>query len=635
MGVELISILIAILAVRLVLAGVNRRNTSHKKRQTSLMKTAHIIQKGRLPLCLFMACCVGTWATALAQETSEIAAAAEIRSVEVDEPGGQILSFRHLADSTDVQMRGSRIEPSASIRMKVESRPGFVEIDINRGNIRGLQPARRFGEDYLTYVLWAVSVDGKASNLGEITFRSGNPVSINVTTPIQTFWLLVTAEPDFAVNDPSPVVVLYSVGQTRSNNQALHIEGNLLYYTHYTEYSTAPAAVDRATPNELQQARKAVELATKAGILGLPTPEEEEPLPDELHIRATLEQARGYLQQAEDAYRGQGSGREAIQFARTAANIAENARALALGAVGGINLRQLERELANVQQNLTDRALELANLEEESARQSAQLTAHIQELEGALQQGEEALQQESLARNELSARAERAEADLAGLDQEMRSLRQQFLDLQDLNVQLREDQENICSELRTQLASLGQLTQQGGSMVLTLASDILFDFNSSELRPVARESLAKLTVIQMLLFPGAGVRYEGHTDRVGDDNYNQWLSEQRALGVYLYFLDETLNQPPLNESREDAEKQRQIVRELLATDYASSLAGAMREELLAQLHGAVVGKGETELVENTEAASERNRRVVLLFPPTLMGQVTSLCEGSPAQFQDD
>ena len=73
------------------------------------------------------------------------------------------------------------------------------------------------------------------------------------------------------MNDPSPVVVLYSVGQAGSNNQALHIEGDLLYYTHYTEYSTAPAVVDRATPNELQQARKAVELASKAGILGLPT----------------------------------------------------------------------------------------------------------------------------------------------------------------------------------------------------------------------------------------------------------------------------------------------------------------------------------------------------------------------------
>ena len=217
----------------------------------------------------------------------------------------------------------------------------------------------------------------------------------------------------------------------------------------------------------------------------------------------------------------------------------------------------------------------------------------------------------------------------------MDSLRQQLLALQDLNVKLGEDREKICNELRTQLASLGQLTQQGGSMVLTLASDILFDFNSFELRPSARESLAKLTVIRMLLFPGARVRYEGHTDRVGDDDYNQWLSEQRALGVYLYFLDEALKQLPAYESQEDVDKQQQIVRKLLAIDYASSLRGTTREELFAQRNGTVVGKGETEPVEDTEAASERNRRVVLLFPPAPMGQVTSLCEGPSTQSQDD
>ena len=603
MSVELISVLIAVLAVGVTLAGVT--------------------QKSRLLICLFMGC-VGTWAPSLAQATQKVAAAAEIRSVEVDEPGGQILSFRHLAASTVVQMRGTRIEPTASIKMKVESRRGFVEIDINRGDIKRLPPARRFGEDYLTYVLWAVSVDGKASNLGEITFQSGQPVSINVTTPIQTFWLLVTAEPDFAVNDPSPVVVLYSIGQAGSQSQALHVPGKLLYYTYYTQYSTNPAAVDRVTPNELQQARKAIELASKAGILGLPTPEGEDPLPGELRIRATLGQARGYLQQAESAYQSRGGLRQAIQFARTAANIAENARALAIGAVGGINLRQLERELAKIQQNLAERELALAKLREDSNRRTAQ----IQKLE-------EALQQESFARDELRVRAEKAEADLAVLRQEMDSLRQQLLALQDLNVKLGEDREKICNELRTQLASLGQLTQQGGSMVLTLASDILFDFNSFELRPSARESLAKLTVIRMLLFPGARVRYEGHTDRVGDDDYNQWLSEQRALGVYLYFLDEALKQLPAYESQEDVDKQQQIVRKLLAIDYASSLRGTTREELFAQLNGTVVGKGETEPVEDTEAASERNRRVVLLFPPAPMGQVTSLCEGPPAQSQDD
>ena len=607
MSVELIGVLIAVLTVSATLAG--------------------LIQKGRFLLCLFI-CCLGVWTPSLAQETQKVPDTAEIRSIEVDEPGGQILSFRHLAGSTVVQMNGTRIEPTASIKMKVESRPGFLEIDINRGDIRELQPARRFGEDYLTYVLWAVSVDGKASNLGEITFRDGRPVSINVTTPLQTFWLMVTAEPDFAVNDPSPVVVLYSTGQANSQSRALHVDGQLLYYTYYTQYSTSPAAVDRVTPNELQQARKAIELASKAGILGVPTPQGEDPLPGELRIRATLEQAAGYLQQAENGHLSRGSLSQAIQFARTAANIAENARALAIGAVGGINLRQLERELAKLQQNLAERELEFANLREDSNRRNSQLTAQIQELE-------EALLREGLARDELRGRAERAETDLVDLRQEINSSRQQLLALQDLNVRLGEDLETICNELRTQLASLGQLTQQGGNMVLTLASDILFDFNSFELRSSARENLAKLTVIRMLLFPGARVRYEGHTDRVGDDDYNEWLSQQRALGVYLYFLDETLKQPLANEFQENADKQRQIVRELLATDYASSLRGITREERLAQLNGTVIGKGESEPVEDTEASSELNRRVVLLFPPAPMGQVTSLCAGAPAQFQDE
>ena len=607
MSVELIGVLIAVLTVSATLAG--------------------LIQKGRFLLCLFIGC-LGVWTPSLAQETQKVPDTAEIRSIEVDEPGGQIMSFRHLAGSTVVQMNGTRIEPTASIKMKVESRPGFLEIDINRGDIRELQPARRFGEDYLTYVLWAVSVDGKASNLGEITFRDGRPVSINVTTPLQTFWLMVTAEPDFAVNDPSPVVVLYSTGQANSQSRALHVDGQLLYYTYYTQYSTSPAAVDRVTPNELQQARKAIELASKAGILGVPTPQGEDPLPGELRIRATLEQAAGYLQQAENGHLSRGSLSQAIQFARTAANIAENARALAIGAVGGINLRQLERELAKLQQNLAERELEFANLREDSNRRNSQLTAQIQELE-------EALLREGLARDELRGRAERAETDLVDLRQEINSSRQQLLALQDLNVRLGEDLETICNELRTQLASLGQLTQQGGNMVLTLASDILFDFNSFELRSSARENLAKLTVIRMLLFPGARVRYEGHTDRVGDDDYNEWLSQQRALGVYLYFLDETLKQPLANEFQENADKQRQIVRELLATDYASSLRGITREERLAQLNGTVIGKGESEPVEDTEASSELNRRVVLLFPPAPMGQVTSLCAGAPAQFQDE
>ncbi|HEY9465163.1 MAG TPA: hypothetical protein VIR54_18850 [Vicinamibacterales bacterium] len=63
--------------------------------------------------------------------------------------------------------------PDARIKLKIGSRPGFVELDINRGGISGLKPAQRLGNDFLTYVLWAVSIDGRASNLGEITSKAG------------------------------------------------------------------------------------------------------------------------------------------------------------------------------------------------------------------------------------------------------------------------------------------------------------------------------------------------------------------------------------------------------------------------------------------------------------------------------
>src|SRR3954471_17109433 len=187
-----------------------------------------------------------------------------LKVIELQEPDGQILSYRHLAGSTEVKMRGTKLAPKAAIHLKVGSRPGFVEIDINRGAVSGLPPAHKLGKDFLTYVFWAVSVDGRASNLGEIPFEDDHPVSINVTTPFQTFWLMVPAEPSFAVVDPSPRVVLYSTGQTgneTSDRKALTVRGSLFYYTHYTGYDSAEGAALGSAPNPLLQARKAVDLA--------------------------------------------------------------------------------------------------------------------------------------------------------------------------------------------------------------------------------------------------------------------------------------------------------------------------------------------------------------------------------------
>jgi hypothetical protein len=238
-----------------------------------------------------------------------------LKVVELREPDGQILSYRHLAASTEVYMRGTRLAPDARVKLKIGSRPGFVELDINRGGITGLKPAYYLGKDYLTYVLWAVSIDGRASNLGEITFAGDDAIPVNLTTPYQTFWLMATAEPNYAVVDPSSRIVLYSVKQgTTSESRAIPIGGDMFFYTHYAVYDSAPGATPNGVPNQLLQARKALELASKSvngtGVSSAGAPKEDK------YTREALNQAKVFLGRAEEAYQQSPRGQEVAQFAR-------------------------------------------------------------------------------------------------------------------------------------------------------------------------------------------------------------------------------------------------------------------------------------------------------------------------------
>lgn len=279
-------------------------------------------------------------------------AATALKVVELREPDGQILSYRHLAGSTDVLLRGTRLASDARVKMKIGSRPGFVELDINHGGITGLRPAWRLGKDYLTYVLWAVSVDGRASNLGEITFAGEEAVAVNLTTPYQTFWLMVTAEPNYAVVEPSSLVVLYSVDDQRATSgaRAIPIKSDLFYFTRYATYLTSPGSAPNGVPNQLLQARKAIELAGRSA--GLSPLHAGSGLKEEAYARDALVQARTFLIRAEEAYKENPLRQDVIQFARTAAQSAENARALGMGVVGGIMAHQLENELLTVRAEL-------------------------------------------------------------------------------------------------------------------------------------------------------------------------------------------------------------------------------------------------------------------------------------------
>ena len=173
-----------------------------------------------------------------------------------------------------------------------------------------------------------------------------------MTTPYQTFWLMVTAEPNYAVVDPSAQVVLYSVKQgSTSEGAALPIKGDLFFFTHYAAYETALGGPVDSIPNQLLQARKAVELATKSSVLATGG-KSNASLKEAAHTHEALTQAKAFLARSEAAYKKDPRDQAVVQFARTSAQSAENARALAVGAVGGVLVRQLESDLAAVRDEL-------------------------------------------------------------------------------------------------------------------------------------------------------------------------------------------------------------------------------------------------------------------------------------------
>lgn len=535
-----------------------------------------------------------------------------IQTIEVADPGGQILSFRPSGGATEVALRGTRLTPGAAARVRVQGRPGVTEVSLPRSAVQGLDPASRFGRDFLTYVLWAVSADGQAMNLGEITLDQRGSLALSATTPYQAFWLLVTAEPNFAVHNPSPRAVLYSAQQEpAAANRALPVPGRLYYHTYYPHYDGAPGGPAGGAPNELLQARKAVELASRAGILAQAAPEEESQRGDEQRARQNLELARQYLRQAEQHATAGAPPADTNQFARTATQMAESARALALGAAGGLRARQLERQ--------RDKAIEEAASARQLAREREQEMATLQRRLQTLEQAGQATAGE----------VQRMRDQLAALE---RAFQQSVGDLEASRARLKSEREKICGELQRQLARLGQLSEQGGNLALTLASDILFDSNSAELRPAARENLARVATIRLLLFPDARVRYVGHTDRVGEAAYNQWLSEQRALSVYRYFLEDARALAATPDQQQEAQHLLGVVGELLRMPYSATPRRVQaRQQLLGQLGDVVMGMGARQPVEDTPRASERNRRVVLLFPPAAAGQASSLCQPPDSQ----
>lgn len=436
------------------------------------------------------------------------------------------INYRHAA-SAKVDMRATDLMSGAVGEAKVKSQPGRIEIEMK---VTGLEEANKFGLEYLTYVVWALSPQGRAVNLGELVLDHGS-AKLKSTTELQTFGMIVTAEPYFAVTQPSSLVVLEN--ELRAGSTAREEEIDFSYqmlapgaYSSTNErIQNAIFGIDRTTPLELFEARNAVRIARAANAAKYAGP--------------VLEKAEQSLTQAETSYRQKQNRSTVTTYARYAAQTAEDARVM--------SLRRQEQERLEAESAAREaQARAQVAAEAERRRQAEEDRAKAEEdrakAEQARLEAEKAKQEaEAATRQANQAKAEAEAARTAALEQqkalaaEAEKARQAAGEADRLRQEAEKDKSDLRARLLQQLNSILETKDTARGLISNMG-DVLFEIGKYELKPTARERLARISGI-LLAYPSLNVSVEGYTDSVGSDEFNQKLSEQRAEAVRQYFVE--------------------------------------------------------------------------------------------------
>lgn len=262
-----------------------------------------------------------------AQSSSQKPASAPIYDVTVVARTLTAINYQHRGEPTKIDFKGTVLLASARGEATVESKKGRIEID---SKFEHLSDPQTFGPEYLIYVLWAVTPEGRAVNLGELLPGRSDKVEIRVTTDLQSFGLMVTAEPYFSVRLPSDVVVLENEvrPETIGSVEQVSVKYDLMPRGHYT-YNVQPAEVRPAGDNApkvsmdeyemltaLYQAQNAVQIAHSLGA--------------DNYAAETYNKAVQLLHEAQDRRAQKMSMRMVVTSARAATQTAEDARAIAV-----------------------------------------------------------------------------------------------------------------------------------------------------------------------------------------------------------------------------------------------------------------------------------------------------------------
>jgi outer membrane protein OmpA-like peptidoglycan-associated protein len=371
-----------------------------------------------------------------------------------------------------------------------------------------------------------VSPQGRAENLGELTLRSGNG-EVKAITDMQTFGMIVTAEPYFAVTQPGDTVVLENAdtgGESIETRYELLARG--VYSSSNTKIENAIFGIDRKTPLELFQARNALRIARNASA--------------EKYAAASIGKATQQLQAAEDAYRQKRDRKSVEAAARDATQTAEESRVIAVKA----KQEEETQAKATAEKRAAEEREAQARADADSEVKRRQEADQARAQAVAAQAEAERLRQEAqkAASEAAAAKAEAEKARAAALAEQQAAVEQRQAAEAEAEKarQAASKAESEKADLRAQL--LGQLnsilqTRDSARGLIVNMSDVLFDTGSSTLKAGAREKLAKISGI-LLAHPGLTLQIEGHTDSIGSDAFNQQLSERRSDSVRDFLAEQ-------------------------------------------------------------------------------------------------
>jgi outer membrane protein OmpA-like peptidoglycan-associated protein len=454
----------------------------------------------------------------------------------------QAVNYQHRSGASKVDFAGTDLMPSANGEAKVNSKRGSIEIEAEFGN---LQKPTTFGNEYLTYVLWAISPEGRAMNLGEVLVGDNQRSKLRVTTDLQAFALIVTAEPYYAVRQPSNAVVLENVVResTKGTTEAVNAKYELMERGGYipTGYKFDPVVLNTRLPLEFFEARNALRIAQSEGA--------------EQYASDSYQHAVQLMNNADEyATRKHIDRKPLIAVAREAVQTSEDARAIAVKKLDEIRL-------ANERQDSVDAQARSQGQADDAMRQKEQAQADTARAQAAKTQAELDAQNARAAKAQAEsdtakARADATDAQTAAAQAKSDMANSQALSADALSAaqadaersrlaaqqaqasaqQAETDKAAMRTRLSEQLNSILQTRDSARGLIVSM-SDVLFDTGKYSLKPGAREKLAKVAGI-LLAYPGLNIEVGGYTDNVGGDAMNQTLSENRAGSVRDYLVQE-------------------------------------------------------------------------------------------------